>query len=97
MTIGFVVSPTDFGRLRIRFLDQLKPGPIVCQSQTDIHTVSQADEIYFVASRLSMCSTEYQQLVSTNDTGWCDISIDSERTVGAALRGRPFVECNGFK
>jgi len=63
MAIGFVVSPTDFGRLKIRFLDQLKAMPIVCQSQTDIDTLSRADEIYFVASTLSMCSTAYQQLV----------------------------------
>src|SRR5690242_19129134 len=76
MTIGFVVSPTDFGRLKIQFLDQLTPLPIVCQSQTDLNTLSRAHEIYFVASRLSMCSTAYQQLVidaflaSEHSTKW---------------------------
>jgi|ERR1041384_564974 hypothetical protein len=76
MAIAFVVSPTDFDRLKIRFLDQLKCVPIVCQSQTDIDTLSRVHEIYFVASRLSMGSTAYQQLVidafsaSEHSTKW---------------------------
>jgi hypothetical protein len=91
MAIGFVVSPTDLGRLKIRFLDQLKPEPIVCQSQTDINTLSRAHEIYFVASTLSMCSTTYQQLVidafpaSEHSTRWLLRLEDVAIPLGFAL------------
>jgi len=100
MAIGFVVSPTDFGRLKIRFLDRLKPVPIVCQSQTDFNALRRADEIYFVASTLSMCSTAYQQLVidafsvSEHSTKWLLRLEDIEIPLGFDLlknlpEGRP--------
>lgn len=63
MGYAFVVSLSDLNVLKRRFLTNLKSGPIVCSSLQDISRLQQADEIYFVTSETSMCSTVYQELV----------------------------------
>jgi hypothetical protein len=47
----------DLDVLKIHVLDSLDTAPIICQSTKNLGGLKLPDEINFVASELSMCST----------------------------------------
>jgi hypothetical protein len=62
MPDAFVTSTSDLDELEDRVLSRLKTPWTVCSSP-ELDGLGQASTVYFVASRTSMCSTAYQELV----------------------------------
>ena len=65
MINAFVVSPTDLNKLRTKILERLSVQYILCTSLAEINGLRQADDVYFVVSETSACSTAHQELVQT--------------------------------
>lgn len=65
---AFVAIEYDVEKLRADILSRLEPESVVCTGlyewdEAELVTLRQADTIYFVASKTSMCSTAYQILL----------------------------------
>ena len=60
---AFVVSPSDLSKLQQRYSAALNSRQIICSSLLKINELQQADRVYFVISKVSMCSTAFQELV----------------------------------
>lgn len=63
MKYAFVFSPTDFNELQTSTFNSFQGEIILCSSLRDVQNLKQADVVYFVVSKFSMCSTAYQELI----------------------------------